>query len=250
MPVRVPNPIVPTLIPKIDTEALGARIDDCFAEAERLVSKVEQDEDRVQREPVRNDITAALRTMDRAIEIAEAYDAATPGILARIKQRVVRWRRARRHRRLLTTFDRAIARRDPHVSDRSSAALLAVLTERIARLEAGAVTPASIADALEVAARARDDYEAYVSRLVKMRDTACTEVALWRANVAKAKEADRGDLATDAEQRVTEWERREREAASVLSRCIAGRVRLADAIAQLQALGARVVIARSDRRGA
>lgn len=233
---------MPAPVPTLDTEALGARLDECFADAERLVGQAEQDADRARRAPVRNDIAAALRAMDRAISIAESGDVlAAPGVFARVEKRVMRWRQTRRHRRLIAKLDRSISRRDTHVADHSSAALLAVLTERIAGLEADAVTPASIADALEVAARTRDDYEKYVSRLVDMRDTARAEVAVWRAKVAKANDADRVDLATDAQHRVTDWERREREAASALHRCTAGRVRLADAISQLQALGARVI---------
>ena len=123
-----------------------------------------------------------------------------------------------------------------------------MLTERITRLDAAAVTPASIADTLEIAVRTRDDYETYVSRLVNMRDTARAEVAVWRANVVKANEVGHVDLAAAAEQRVIEWERREREAARCVKRCTAGRVRLADAISQLQALGARVLGESDDDR--
>jgi len=243
VPAPVPRRVVPAPLPTLDTEALGARIDKCFADAERLVGKAEQDADRAARALVRNDITAALRAMDRRIAIAgSGHVIPASGIFARLKLRVVRWRLARRHRRLIAKLDRSLARRDTQMADHSSAALLAVLTERISRLEAGAVTPAAIADALELAARTRGDYEAYVSRLVEMRDAARAEVAVWRANVVKANEADRADLATDAEQRVTEWERREREAASAVNRCSAGRLRLADAISQLQALGARVIV--------
>lgn len=107
------------------------------------------------------------------------------------------------------------------------------------------MTPASVADARESTVRARDDYEAYVSRLVEMRDTARAEAAVWRAKVVKANEAGRVGLATAALKRVADGERRELEAASVLNRCSAGRVRLADAISQLQALGARVMARKS-----
>ena len=117
----LPRPVVPAPIPTLDTEAVGARIDECFADAERLIERTEQNAARAGQARVGNDIAAALRAMDRRISIAESGDLlAAPGIFARAKMRVVRWRQARRHRRLLAKFDRAIARRDTHVADHSS----------------------------------------------------------------------------------------------------------------------------------
>ncbi len=97
-----------------------------------------------------------------------------------------------------------------------------------------------VSAALEIAGRVRDDYEAYVARLGGMRDSARAKAAFWRTKVTTAQDAEATDLAEQAQQCVSDWERREREAATALVRCEAGSGRLADALAQLKALAARI----------
>jgi len=163
----------------------------------------------------------------------------SPGFFKRVALKAKRWRQARRRHRLIKRLDRSLARRDTAAADHSSAALLAILTERIALFDAvGSV--GDVAAAVEIAGRVRDDYEAYVARLVGMRDSAQAQAAFWRTKVTKARGADAMDLAEQAQQRVSDWERRDREAAAALVRCEAGRERLADALEQLKALAARI----------
>ena len=242
--LRTASPAPPTHTQSRSDAPITISAEESVEKAERIVARAERFAAQVEKDATRlSNVTrsvdrraGAFRAAERAIEAME--NPPPPGFFKRLANRAKRWRHARRRAGLIKRLDRSLARRDACTADHSSAALLAVLTERIALFDAvGSVEDVSAA--LEIAGRVRDDYEAYVARLVEMRDSARAEAAFWRTKVTKAQDAEATDLAEQAQQRVSDWDRRDREAAAVLVRCEAGRERLADALAQLKALAAR-----------
>jgi uncharacterized protein YjiS (DUF1127 family) len=180
----------------------------------------------------------AFAALDRALESASS-DAPGPGFVARLRTRITAWRRRRRQRLSLVRLDRALARRDVRVADHSSSALLAIVTERIARIATADESAQDLAATIDVAQHVVDEYRAYLQRLEHMRDSARGAAATWREKSAAATAADRADLVALADDTVREWSRREQEVAAALESCEAGRRRLDDAIAQLRALAKR-----------
>jgi len=136
----------------LDETALR-RIDESFARAEDLVRRSEEAAQTRRRV---ND------SYDRRID--KAY-AATERAIESIKPprvglalRIAAWRRRRRHRRTVARLQRALTRKDLRVADRSSAALLAIVTERIARMSSTNALPHEMAEAIELTERIVADY--------------------------------------------------------------------------------------------
>jgi hypothetical protein len=129
-----------------------------------------------------------------------------PGLIAQLRARFTAWRRRRRHRLMVRRLERMLARRDVRLADQTSAALLAVLTERVARISATDVPLAEIEATAQLAQRISDEYRDFVARLAAARDGA-------------ADPSEMRDKATTA-----------------LARCKAGLFRIDDALAQLRAL--------------
>ena len=146
------------------------------------------------------------------------------------------WRRRRRLERLERLLDPARVT----AADHSSAALVAVLTERIARINAGHVSADQLTTTIHVAQRAYEDCQAEVARCRGLRDSAQAEATEWRSKVMKALRHDCPDLASLAQERVLMWERRERDADAELGRGIGSLNRLADAISELSRLAMRL----------
>jgi len=155
-------------------------------------------------------------------------------------QRMRSWWQARRRRRRIRQLSRVF---DPTVletSDRSSAALLAVLTERIARMTSARASLDEVTAAIADARRAYDGYQPLVSRCRELRDDARLEVAKWRNLASRAQVMGEPDLAAAARERFEQWERQERDASTSFHECVAGMNRLADAITELQRLADRL----------
>jgi len=140
-------------------------------------------------------LAAAFATAERQIEIAERPPA---GWLTRVRRALA----ARRHRRLVRDLDRSLAklRRE----DRTSAALLAILTERVALASSAHSSADELASTIDLAQRVGDDYAGFILRV--------------RALPASE------------------------DATRTLARLEAGRRRIAEAIEHLRALAARSVV--------
>src|SRR5688500_15138056 len=108
--------------------------------------------------------------------------------------RVRSWWQQRKRRRLLHRLARAIEEEAVTVADHSSAALLATLTECLARMTSARASPKQISAALALARRTYDDYRVSVERCRTLRDEARAEAAKWRHNVARAVDAGAPEL--------------------------------------------------------
>jgi phage shock protein A len=139
----------------------------------------------------------------------------------------------------LQRLERELSEADARLEDLSSAALLAVLTERIARISKLADPRRDLAAAIEIAQHVVAEYAAFTSRLVDARDHARAEASSWHHKAAVAVRAGDPHLASQAEQRAHQWELDEAEASETLAEHEAGRARLDDAVSQLQALANR-----------
>jgi len=156
-----------------------------------------------------------------------------------IGMRLAAWRQRRRQRRWIAKLDRSVGEETLAVTEHSSSALLAVVTERIARIGKSQATSEEIAATIRLIEGIRDDYLRHVDRLATGRDAARTQVIEWRRKYEVAIEAGRPDLAVEVVAVIDTWQRREGEAASALASCDASRARLDDAIAEVRALGRR-----------
>jgi hypothetical protein len=210
-----------------------ARIDETVARAEEIVRHSEQAADacRIDDSHTRR-IDQAFAATDRDIE---SLRPARVGLALRIAA----WRRRRRSRRTVAKLERALTRNDLGVADRSSAALLAIVTERIARLSSSTALPHEIVEAIELTQRIVADYARQSDVIGGHLERAQRELASWRDKSATATLSNRADLATAAEGRVAMWQRRVTESESALAACEAGRRRLDDALVELQALAER-----------
>jgi phage shock protein A len=152
-----------------------------------------------------------------------------------IGMRLAAWRQRRR----IAKLDRSLGEGTLVVAEHSSSALLAVVTERIARIGKSHATSEEIAATIRLIEAIRDDYLRHVDRLAAERDAARTQVIEWRRKYEVAIEADRPDLAADVVAVIDTLQRREGEATSALASCDASRARLDDAIAEVRALERR-----------
>lgn len=131
------------------------------------------------------------------------------GAIERVRAWFTAWQQRRRYRGMLRRLDRGLARGQVRIADQRSAALLAVLTERIARLSTTAAPASELDEMIAIAQHLSDEYRAYVVRLAAARDAAGATPAL----------RDKATLE--------------------LARCEASGRRIEDAIAQLRALARR-----------
>jgi len=203
-------------------DRLGQRIDDVSARAERGI------DDELAQATLRAEQADALATLRmnetdqrrrdaadrvsrRRAELVAGEPSARPklGAIARVGAWLTAWRRRRRHRGMLHRLDRGLARGEARIADHRAAALLAVLTERIALLSSTTASPAQLDETITMAQHLSDEYRAYVVRLTAARDTSGATPALR-------------DKAT-----------------AELSRCEAGARRIDDALGQLRALARR-----------
>jgi hypothetical protein len=157
---------------------------------------------------------------------------------------VGRFQRGRQRRRLQKA--ERLLRTIPE-QEHASAAMLAIATERIARIESRWLPPIAVVTTREIVENIRDDYEDYVARVVTLRDVACAEAVFWRARSATASRASEPVLAAAAAQRAREWERRHGEATATLELCAQTRNRIADAVAELDHLAHRLAAAQATR---
>jgi hypothetical protein len=149
------------------------------------------------------------------------------------------WRRRRLHRKRLAALDRALSHQAVRLADQSSAALLALVTERIARTSMLDDPSQDLAATIDVVQHVIDEYVTHASRLVHARDSARAETSRWRERTSTATIAGYPELASQADDRMRAWEQREREAVTALEAYEAGQLRLEDAVAQLRALAKR-----------
>lgn len=138
--------------------------------------------------------------------MARAVAPRKPGLLARFAA----WRRRRRHRAWVAKLERSLARGELRVADLQSSALLAILTERIARLSSTDLSRRELDDTIAFAQRLADEYRTFVTRLA---------AALAATDPASKLHA---------------------KATAELARCEAGQRRINDALAQLHALARRL----------
>jgi hypothetical protein len=131
--------------------------------------------------------------------------------------------------------------------DHASAALLGIVTERIANLRPERVTLQQVHEALDVALYVRDDFAAYMAKLRTVRDDTRSQVDLWRHRAAAAEACGEPHLAARALERAADRERLLGNALGALSECAAGQQRLGDAITELRHLAARLERARDDK---
>lgn len=144
-----------------------------------------------------------------------------------------RWWIRRRRQRAWRQLEQSLASIDDH----QPAALLTVLTARIATLDSGSAS--DVRAAIELARRVREDYCAYLGRLAPLRDTARAELTAWTHRVEVA--AEHGpELVEPARERCAEWERRLRDADIACEDCNAAERRINDALAELTALELRL----------
>jgi hypothetical protein len=203
------------------------------AHAERLVEQQER-------------AAAALATAQKRIGKAIA-DLDQAGIAAvrqvvgpqNLSARFKAWRRRRLHRKRLAALDRALSHQAVRLADQSSAALLALVTERIARTSMLDDPSQDLAATIDVVQHVIDEYVTHASRLVHARDSARAETSRWRERTSTATIAGYPELASQADDRMRAWEQREREAVTALEAYEAGQLRLEDAVAQLRALAKR-----------
>lgn len=230
---RLEQPIADVPLDGATTRVLEER-------AARAANLVEQQERaavamQVQVATAHKRIGKAIAELDQAGIAASRRLAGPQNLRARFKA----WRRRRQHRKRLAALDRALSHQDVRLADQSSAALLALVTERIARTSMLVEPSQDLAATIEVVQHVIDGYVAHESRLVHARDSAHAETSRWRERTSTATTAGHFELASQAEDRVREWERRECEAVSALEAYEAGRLRLEDAVAQLRALAKR-----------
>jgi hypothetical protein len=148
--------------------------------------------------------------------------------------------RRRRRRRLAARSSRALAGVAVRAEDQSSAALLAVLTERVARCTTVDAGPDDLSDAIALTKLVIEKYELSAAKLMAFKDHATSNVQVWTKHVSTARAAGREDLAEEARGRVRDWTQTEASAAEELAEYEAGRRRLEDALVQLSALASRV----------
>jgi len=138
------------------------------------------------------------------------YDPPKLGLFARLAARITSWRRRRVHRAMVRKLDRALARGTLRIEDQQSAALLDVITERIARLSNTSASSAELDATIALAQRLSNEYRAYVDRLGAARAATAPTAPLYA------------------------------KATRELARCEAGRQRIDDALGQLRALARRI----------
>lgn len=213
-------------------QAVGDATAEHGARAETVVEQQEQAAAALA--TAQNRIGKAIADLDQA---GTAFrDAVGPRSL---RARFQAWRRRRLHRKRLAALDHALSHQAVRLADQSSAALLALLTERIARTSMLDDPSRDLAATIDVAQHVVDEYVTHASRLVHARDSARAETSRWRERTSTATLAGHPDLASQADDRVRDWERREREAIAALEAYEGGRLRLEDAVAQLRALAKR-----------
>jgi septal ring factor EnvC (AmiA/AmiB activator) len=182
-------------------------------------------------------IDQAMSAVERQIASAErGIEVPRRGILAWFGARAKAWRRWRRRRhaaRVARTLERGT--RDDH----TSSAMLAVLTERVARLGRSESVPEELAEAIEHTVRILADYNAHKADLEHRLEHERGKVEYWIGMTAKATNAGAADLASQAQERVTDHERSARDYEDTIDICNAGRRRLHDALEQLEALAQR-----------
>jgi hypothetical protein len=214
--------------------------DRSFDDAALRAAKLVEEQDRAAAMLV--EVATAQKRIGRAIaDLDQAAISASRRVAGphSLRSRFRAWRRRRLHRKRVAALDRALSHHDVRLADQSSAALLALLTERIARTSMLDDSSQDLAATIEVAQHVIDEYVGHESRLVHARDSARAEASRWRERTSTALTAGHPDLAAQAEDRMRGWERREREAIAALEAYEAGRLRLEDAVAQLRALAKR-----------
>jgi hypothetical protein len=147
--------------------------------------------------------------------------------------------RARRYRRWLRKLERRLRRRTMKAEEQSSAALLAILTERIARTAAAPESGDEVAYSMEVAQVVIARYQEDAARLGDQRDRARARLTDWEERADHLAHTGRPELAAQARTHVSRWRRVEAETAAALAEYDVGRRRLADALDQLTALARR-----------
>jgi hypothetical protein len=211
-------------------DQLGERVSQLCARAERRIDdELAQATQRAEQATLRAEAANRRQREEAAARARRGDEVATPaatsedaaamerygrapnrlGLIERVRTWFAMWRQRRRYRGMLRRLDRGLARRDVRIADHSSAALLAVLTERIARLSNTTASPTELDETIAVVQHLSDEYRAYVARLAAARDAAGATSALR-------------DKAT-----------------AELARCEAGVRRIDDAMEQLRALARR-----------
>jgi hypothetical protein len=217
----------------LDSAAL-ARIDDTVGRAEEIVRRSKQAV-----ETRRRVDDSYVRRIDRAYAATEREIESIKPARVGLSLRIAAWRRRRKHHRTVARLQRALTRQDLAVADRSSAALLAIVTERITRLSSSNALPHEFAEAIELSERIVADYVRQIEVIERQLYRARAELTSWRDKAATAVLANATNLAAGADERVTMWKRRVDEGAVALAACDAGKRRIDDALVQLRAIAQR-----------
>lgn len=151
------------------------------------------------------------------------------------------WRVRKRNARIARMFNNDTQRAY------QSAAMLALLTERIARLGGSTVSEPELADATNQATAIAVEYDAHAAQLEPQLAEARAQLERWTKNTATATAAGEADLAALAQERVDQHARVVRDLELAAAECNAGRRRLRDAVQQLRALAARAAHSNAAR---
>jgi hypothetical protein len=136
-------------------------------------------------------------------------------------------------------LDRALRAGRARVEEQTSAALLAVLTERIANLGAS-VSATAVADAIAIASRVRGDYAAQMTRVSEIHDSARAKLSFWQARLVVAEQFGATELVDQVRAVIADCERAAQAARDAVSQCEAAHRRIEDAFEQLTELAERL----------
>lgn len=187
------------------------------------------------RRPRAAELRARLRAVWSSSKRRVALGLTRMALWFRVRARA---RRARRRRQVLAY----LAQAQPQAQgERASAALLAVLTERIARAGASDASEGEIADAVVQAERIIAGYEAQRAELEALLVVARGRTRRWVHWVGVADAKGSPALAARARSYLAEREGDAAELQRGVEDCDAGCRRLRDAIEQLRALAGRGV---------
>ena len=196
-------------------EVAEREVERVCALAERQVAKAEARAETPP--PPTPSFDGRLRAIEQKVDDAVRSIDHPGSIGTRARTWIAAWRRRRRHRSMVRRLDRMLDRRDTRIVDQTSAALLAVLTERVARMSTCELSVAELERTTAIAQRVADEFRTYVARLAHVRDSATPG-------------------ATDLRNK----------AIAELARCQASLRRIDDALAQLHLLMSRKAALRSD----
>lgn len=240
----------------VGTASAPARVDQALSAVERQITHAER---AIAREQSRfvvwfRALATSWRALRKRRRSARAASAARKarrggGVLAWYRRLARSWRRSRARKqsaRIVRMLERAGR------AEQTSSALLAIVTERVARLGTSEVSADELAETIEQAERIAAEYDGHIVELDHKLEDERAQTLDWIAKTATATNAGAADLAARARARVEAHERLVRELELASDDYNAGRRRLRDAIDQLRALAqrsARAPASPRDRRG-